>query len=347
MPLFFPSSAGINRSLFLSSKNVFSDGADTAIDFQGAVYDTLNNQGIIGGNGAFIGFMSDIQNGKIVQSAALPDSSGAAIVDCERVRINYNTLNNGEIMVSDAQILQAVAISADGGASWTDIGQNGRALPVRDVCSWRDNLLFLSGNSNNCELSADNGATFGAPFDIPLSGPSPSTQFLFTDPDQTVLIATSNTGISTLFNDDPTVSGDWNNFDATALPVTSGWNGVAVAGDISSACAVSATGRIVTTTDFINWTEIPQADNPLLNGSGPIINPPSTVVFVDALDGYFIFADNLDGIVMFISATDLTTVRSGSLLSDAVVTGIIWGISDGNDILIPANSNKVVTTLAE
>lgn len=351
MPLFVPATGGIDRKRILTLRNVFGDGADTGIEFNhGAVYDAENNQAIIGGDSSFIGFMSDIMSGKIVESAALPNSSGALISDCDRVRLNYNEGNFGEIMVSDPVASQACAISADGGASWTDIGQNGRAFPIRDVCSWRDQLMFLFSSSTNCDLSTDNGATFPTTFDIPLSGPSPTTQFLVTNPDQDILIATSNTGISTFFDDDPTVLASWNNTDFSAMGVTSGWTSIAFPDDMSSGLAISISGRIFHTEDFITWTQIPIADNIFLNGSTPTPSAPDTAVFVDAFDGYVIYGDAAapSGIVGFIAASDLTTMLAGTFIGTLQPTVLnAWGISDGENVFIGATANDVVCTLPE
>ena len=346
MPLTQPSGGGIDRRLYTTVKQAFSRGADTGIAFLAGVYDGDNDRGIIGGDGSFVGFITDLTKNKIDQAATLPSSVIVGLVDCERVRLNYNSANLGEIMITDTAVSQAVVISADSGASWTDIGQNMRAAPAQDICSWRDQLIALFSATTNCDLSSDNGATFPTTFDTQLPGPSQTAQFLFTDPAQTVLVSAGNTGLSCCFEDDVTIPANWNSF--TAPGVTSGWRSVAIADDASSAVAVAVAGAIFHTTDFITWTAIPTDDNPFLNGSGPLPVAPDSVVFIDDLDGYLLINDATPAIVAFIAETDLTTVLVGSHLGSDVfafpATEPI-GFSDGENLWIRCNGNDVITTL--
>lgn len=355
MPLTGEVSAGLGRRFLVAPKSLHNVGSDVGINFFGGVYDPFNNQGIIGGDVSYLGFMADLTSGKVTESAALP-STAIPSGSWRIVKIDYN---NQQIYVMDpGSLSEEIAASSDGGASWFDIGTNLPAGFYNDISSWRtiagnDTIIAArGGGAGGVQTSDDNGATWTG-FDAQQPGPGPDTNYLATDAEHKWLVTLGTNGITTTDQDDVTVAGNWNVLDANSdFGVTSGFNSFAFNSDGTKFIANSVNGHLLTTVDFINWVEIPQDDNPFWNANGPGAQI-NGIVHVNDLNGWLLFSDDDKGTFAFVPSNEspVNTIFAGNYLGDPVSASLnnfpLCAISDGTNALWGFSVNQSVTTLRE
>ena len=346
MPLSEEISGGINRRLYLTPKNLLNVGTDLAINFKGGIFRGSDNLAIIGGNGAYVGSMADINGGRVTQFATLPDTVITFSVDFV-VKIDYN---DQSIMVC-SRTGQNIAKTTNTGASWSDIGANLRALSYVDIASWRGNRLVAAvlsgGGGTPADVSIDGGASWTA-FDDGQPGPGVGHDFMTSDPSHTVLVSLGDNGITTCFADDVTVLANWNVLDAnTDFGVTSGFNSYAFNSLATKFIAMSQSAHILTTEDFITWIEIDRDINPFINALNPITTATS-IVHIDALNGWLLWSDNAQGLTAFVPSNEspVNTIFTGSQLGAAIAAdGRGGAISNGDDAIFLGSNNKIVNTL--
>ena len=354
MPLSEELAGGINRRFIVAARNLFNNGSQNPVNFFGGVFDPFNNQAIIGGNNSYIGFMADLQGGKITESAALP-STAIANGQMRIVKIDFN--NQTIYALDPSNNSEEIAASADGGASWFDIGTNLPAGFYNDISSWRpiagnsQLIAARGGGAGGGQVSDDGGATWVG-FDTQQPGPGADTDYIVTDPEHKVLVTLGDNGITTCFADDVTVPGNWNVLDAnTDFGVGSGFATFAFNNDATKFIAVSVSRALLTTVDFVNWIEIDRDLNPFINvgtqGSG--ING---IVHVAALNGWILYSDDDQGNMAFVPSNEspVNTIFAGNVIGvePASIPNLpTASVSDGDNIVIALADNKAMVLLRE
>jgi len=355
MPLSEEVSGGISRRFIVAPRNLFNNGAQNPVNFWGGVFDPFNNQAIIGGNNSYIGFMSDLQGGKITESAALP-STAIANGDMLIVKIDFN--NQTIYAMDPGNNSEEIAASTDGGATWFDIGTNLPAGFYNDISSWRrtagNNQIVTArgGGAGGGQVSDDDGATWVG-FDTQQPGPGADTDYIATDAEHKWLVTLGDNGITTTDEDDVTVPGNWNVLDAnTDFGVTSGFGAFAFNNDGTKFIAVAISGMLLTTEDFINWIEIDRDLNPFWN-VGNVGSQMNGIVHVAALNGWILYSDDDQGNMAFVPSNEspVNTIFAGNVFGATVQASQpnfpTASVSDGDSVVIALSSNKSIVLLRE
>ncbi len=352
MPLTQPSGGGLDIRALMNSRDwrVNSSGTDLGINFRSCFRDILNDRILIGGNSTFVGFKNKIaDSGGITQS---PVSPSTVITAGDIERIKPSSVDNG-VLVKSGINTSEFARSPDSGATWFDIGAGLRALSYRDITSWKNGQLIAAARSaTNLDISQDNGATWPVIASSQAIG-SNLSEFLFTNPDEDILISLTLTGLEFCTVEDVTVPGNWNALDASVFGVGTGWHGGAVNDAGTKGCFISISGTIILTNDnFQTIFEFDRDLNPYVNGVGES-GPPNWVTYWPAQDGFLMIGQNsTPATVFFIPADGGMTTGIVGYLFGSTGQPAFQGTNnqmctDGLNCMLPNGSNLVFTTLSQ
>jgi hypothetical protein len=329
---------GLARENLLMRVEMESAGADTSISFKSCIFDSFANQGVIGGDSSFVGFMDSFRQGKLIQSAALPST---VIPGGNVVSLHMNEIDNGIIAVING----LSARSADGGATWTAIASTvvAFATTALDVLTWRGSQL-VSGNTKqtipdrNYSVSLDNGVTWAGQFFSGATSGSPRK--MRKTPDGSLLAMVGQNSRLDITTSADLTAAVWTSFDFLAL---FGFNinmvDIAFNGDGSKAVCISVNGDIVVSIDGLaTFSEFDRNLNYFKQGTAGVL-PLDWIVFVPAFDGFVL--GNTEQAAFIPEAGSLNSMTVVNLCTNKAM-GIIedaCSMTDGNDVLVPASSN--------
>lgn len=303
-----------------------SFGADSSINFQVSARNPANGNIMIGGNNDYVGLITEGIYSQPTQGAVLPASSNTF----QRAAVRFST---GEWLLLDST--NAVfRLAANLGASTliTPIAATTRGGIVEFNGTMYLHTNALSLPDRDLEISGDGGATWD-------SDPGRDTtqgsngNGIFTNINQDILLAifSGGTEFATSLN-----GVDWGLQAAGNAGVP--MNDASISDDGSRFCVVSQNGGVATNAGVIN----PQ-NNPW-QSSGSLGNSIEVVEWIEQLNGFMI-ASNIGTNVGFVDAADPTRVIPGSWLGASINMLDQVGISDGEQMLIPAAINSAGITL--
>lgn len=341
MPLSQPS-GGLDRGQFLVRRVVFSDGADSAINFQAAVYDPVNDQFLVGGNNSFVGLTTPNQN-KIAQFATLPST---VITNGNIEDIAFSGIDNGVLV----RIGNGFARSSDGGASWVAITP-AAVVTYRGVITWKDTQIICgaAGGSEDYYISTDNGATYPNTRNLF----SASVQFFTKDPSDQLFMSGHTGADLALTSDDDIATATMNivNLDAIATnpwTATENVDAGAISDNGQEVVVGSNNGRIAVSTDggqtFVGY----DPDTNFFRNATTGFQAIEFIEYVSALQGFFVGGTTQFGFIP--GNSNLLTMRPVYLIAPSTpgypTSRNSYSASDGTNLVVMANTNFQFGTVA-
>lgn len=338
MPLSEPS-GGIGRKRLLVRNTVFGDGADGAINFIGADYDSFNDQWLVGGNNSFVGFQQ-INRNKVAQSAALPSTviTAGNIAD-----IAFSNIDNGVLV----RIGNEYARSSDGGATWVDITP-AAVVTYRGVLSWKGTQLLCGAASGTEDIfiSTDNGATYPNTRDIF----SAAVEFFTKDSlDTTFLLGALNDRVAITQDEDIGTA----TFITHDLSATIGFSGNVDTGAIAPGgkeiVVAGDGGDIAVSTDSgVTFTLFPRDDNPFRNANGVAHEDIEFIEYVPAFSGFMVGGISVFGFIP--GNTDLLSMQPVHVAAPSnpsyTTSRNSYSATDGTNLVVMTNLNFQFGTVA-
>jgi len=300
MPLSQPgggSSTGLDRTKILVNRRILTDGSDPTLDFGSAYY--RNNEGFLGAANSFVGFYDDLTGGKIIESAALPDTvtTGNSTV----VSVFRNTATNAIQCVQTGFADRELAETIDGGATWALVNiPPGVAAAMQGWKNVGPRWIIVSTFAGGFDFFfTDNDAvawTSQATGLDAVAGTTAREGPFISDSEDMAAIFTG-TGFFAVSTDvanglPPTwVIIDSNTLFGLTVQLLSG----AFNADGSVFVAVGASGDIVFSDDGLTTFQIVDRDiNPLIN-STIVVGKISDIVYSAANAGFYIISNNETG----------------------------------------------------
>lgn len=333
-----------SRRNMIVEHHLYSDGADTAINFTDCHYDPDNLRVLISGNNSFAGTMSDVKHGKAAEFATLP-SSVIANGQIDDIRED-NTVSPSGVL---ARIGVNHAKAPMAGTPWTvvtppfSIGYNGFE-------SWKGTQLVAfhtrqGGPNRDYTVSTDGGVTWPSQFYTGINA---------ADTGRTLAHKSTNDGIIGIGASGPSFAWSastdltaavWNAFDFGALlgATTGNVNDFAWSSDDNEVVVVTGSGDVITSSDGgLNWLLFDRDLNPFRNGVSSFFGI-EICVYVADLAG-FVITDGSRG--MFIPDSDLTSHSIMPLANQANVATVAGcRATDGVDWLAPLSANNSLRSM--
>jgi hypothetical protein len=331
MPLFVPSGGGLARNQFLFEQKLFSDGADTSINFKSCGFDYNNNVFLVGGNTSFCGKFSGGENGKVEQFVALPST---VIAGGDVARIRPSDVDSGILV----RIGNNMARSADGGATWVDITP-AFAATYTDILSWQDDQLVAcaGGGTEDLRISTDNGATYPVTKDIFSAAVSVAER---TEDNGIIVFGCDNDRVF-LTEDKNLATATYLSFDLSVLiGLIGNITTVGINPNGNEIILGTSQGDIAVSIDRgTSWSRFVRDENFFTNGAAAF-DAIESCTYIDALDGFILQANLVCAFIPTGGALD--TMQPVFNIANTSAGGEQSNATDGNDLIIVAGTNDTL-----
>jgi hypothetical protein len=340
MPAGSPSvPGGLARENLLMRIEMESSGADSTVSFKSCIFDPFLNQGVIGGDSSFIGFMADFRQGKVIQSATLPST---VIPGGNITSLKIDEIDNSIIAIISGQ----AAKSADAGASWTAIASTFAAFATNtiDIIAWRGAQLIAGTTKQtipprNYAVSVDNGLSWLSQHFSGMSGGASPLKIRKSANDAEIYFVGQSARLDISSSADLTAAA-WTSFDFVTL-FAAGTNGVDVAFNVGGDKAIYITdlGNVITSIDRgASWSSFPTALNYFKQGPAGFLTL-DWIVFVPEFAGFLLGNATQAAFIPEDGALDTMTVVNIATNTAVGVITDACAMTDGNDAFMPASSN--------